>query len=25
VVKYDPKKDVHYFYYKKQGVAEGLK
>ena len=23
VVKYDPKKDVHYFYYKKQGVAEG--
>jgi len=22
VVKYDPKKDVHYFYCKKQGVAE---
>lgn len=24
VVKYDPKTDVHSFYYKKQGVAEGL-
>ena len=24
VVKYDPKKDVHYFYYKKQGVAENF-
>ena len=24
VVKYDPKKDVHYFYYKKQGVAEAV-
>jgi hypothetical protein len=23
VVKYDPKTDVHSFYYKKQGVAEG--
>jgi len=25
VVKYDPKTDVHSFYYKKQGVAEGWK
>jgi hypothetical protein len=24
VVKYNPKKDVHYFYYKKQGVAENF-
>ena len=23
VVKYDPETDVHSFYYKKQGVAEG--
>jgi hypothetical protein len=25
VVKYDPETDVHSFYYKKQGVAEGFK